>query len=316
MAMFQTAPAILLVLLLIVPPVAAQDTAGFGGVLVRVDGDVAIGPNETVSTLVVVGDGSHTTVAGTTDVVVIVGGHLDLTGTVRRQLVLVNATATLYNGSVIEGDVSKNDATIQAMPGSRIDGNVEEGGYADMGLIFALLFGAIFLVGVPLALVLAGAVSAWLFPRQLRALEGPLAQRIGGNILTAAILWLALPVLALLLLLTVIGLPTGIGILVFFFPFIWLVGYIASGTCLGDYVLTRGGKRDRPHHPSLAASVGILIFIVVGFIPFVGGLVAFLAGAYGSGAAVLAAVTSAQAYRRGGTPPGAPSSATPSSGGP
>lgn len=304
----------MLVVLLLLPLASAH--AGSGeGVLVRVDGDVTIGPNETIDTLVVVGDRSHARIEGGVHTLVIVGGSLDLVGTVHRDVVLLNAHARLHNGSVIEGDVAKMGSVLIEEDGNRIDGVVDETMPTHIAPVLAFVFGVIFLVGVPLALIIAGMAAGGLFPRQVRTVGRTLTRDFGSTVLTALVVWIALPFVAFLTLFTIIGIPTGLGILLVLLPFLWIAGFIAAGVRLGDVVLG-GRRRNVPHdRPIAAAAVGLLILMLAGILPIVGGVIIAFAGILGGAALVLAAWRAARGTRPEGENPPPGASATPASAG-
>src|SRR4029077_5563567 len=73
---------------------------------------------------------------------------------------------------------------------------------------------------------------------------------------------IVIPIVAVLLLVTVIGAPLGIGILLVLWPLAAFVGYLVAGIWIGDWVLQRsvGDPGTRPYR---AAIIGVLILLVV-----------------------------------------------------
>jgi hypothetical protein len=91
------------------------------------------------------------------------------------------------------------------------------------------------------------------------------------------------PLAAVLLMITVIGAPLGVGVLLGALPLAALLGYLVAGIWIGDWLLGRvshGGPEVRPYR---AAIVGVLILQVLGVIP----ALAALASLFGLGAVLL-----------------------------
>lgn len=89
------------------------------------------------------------------------------------------------------------------------------------------------------------------------------------------------PVLAMLAVVTVVGLPLGIGLLFRVIPTLAFAGYLVAGIWLGERVIDAGRVRQRPY---LASIVGLLLLLVLSIIP----IVAAVAALFGLGAIVLA----------------------------
>jgi hypothetical protein len=70
---------------------------------------------------------------------------------------------------------------------------------------------------------------------------------------------------------------------------LWFLGYLTAGTRLGTAIFSWANRSDERDHPYLAAVTGLIILQIIGFIPFVGGVVTFVAGIVGGGALVLLA---------------------------
>ena len=101
--------------------------------------------------------------------------------------------------------------------------------------------------------------------------------------LSSIVVWVGLPVLAVISFLSLIGIPFGIAILLIALPAFAFVGYLVSGTWIGGKITNRGGA-EQMRNPYLAAVVGLLILQIVSLIPFFGGFLAVVAALYGAGA--------------------------------
>jgi hypothetical protein len=116
-----------------------------------------------------------------------------------------------------------------------------------------------------------------------------------------------LPLLGFLLVLTVIGAPTGFGLLFVLLPALAFLGWIVAAIWIGDWLVagTRGSRE--PGHPYLAAVIGVIVLTLVGIIP----LVTAIATLFGFGGLLLAAWRSLRPetaqLERAGTPQPAPS---------
>ncbi len=144
-----------------------------------------------------------------------------------------------------------------------------------------------------LAAFLFGLLLYWLLPslRFMSALDG--RDLLGASAL-GAIALITTPLLAVLVMFTLIGLPIGIAALL-----LWIIALYAApvvaGAYLGDAIL---GNNEH-HKPVLALLLGLLILFVLASIPFVGSAVRLIALIMGLGIIVrwLREFWDAQNYR-------------------
>jgi cytoskeletal protein CcmA (bactofilin family) len=131
-----------------------------------------------------------------------------------------------------------------------------------------------------LAAVLVGAAPAFT-ARASAALRG----RPWWSLLLGFIVLVCVPVAALLLLVTVIGLPLAL-VALLAYPALLLVGYVLTAVGLGDWVLWRFAA-DRAQSAGMRALAAAVAMFCVGLatrIPWVGGALLFLALLAGVGA--------------------------------
>ena len=274
------------VLSAVVPlPVASQTTPPGSGFRFRVGGDIEVAASEREGAVVVIrGNGR---VAGTVGALIVIDGEATIDGGRVLELIVIRGHARLTGGGSVSGDVHLLDSSIDVTPGSRVEGQVERG----MGRRFARqAFTIIALIGLGVlaALVAAGILVALVAPTELVA-TGKLIRAETGRVAGAtALLFLAFPILALLLVPTIVGLPFGLGYLVFVLPFLGFLGLIVAGTWVGFALLRQLGGADKAHHPVAAASLGITILVLVGRIPILG-LLASILVMLGAGALLLRA---------------------------
>ncbi len=148
------------------------------------------------------------------------------------------------------------------------------------------------------AVVIAGLVFAAIAGRQLSTATKLLTGQLAYSILGAVVVWISVPFLAVLALVTVVGIPLGLALLFLVLPLLWLLGYLVAGTRLGRALFELAGRRPPSGHPYVAATLGLIVLQIVVLVPFVGWAIGALAGIWGSGALV---ITAFRAWR--GTPP-------------
>src|SRR5690606_19844391 len=91
---------------------------------------------------------------------------------------------------------------------------------------------------------------------------------------------------AALLIATVVGIPSGVGLLVVLWPAVAFIGYIVAAIWLGEWLLGRRDPTAAPaERPYLAAVVGLVVGFVIGLIPIAAAILSIL----GLGAVLLAA---------------------------
>lgn len=271
----------ILVLTFVPAAALAADNTNNGDVLVRVNGPVNLGQNERVGTLVVVDD--NATIAGTvTDAFVIVSGDATISGTVDGDVVIVDGTLTLQPSAHVTGDVNVARGNVVKESGATIDGSIVHRSYDWSGWDF-FVFSIYLWVSLTIVILIAGLIFAGVGGRQLTGSGNLITQQTGGTIAAAIIVGIALPLLAVIAMLTILGIPLGLGLLLMLGPALWFLGYLVAGTKVGAVIL----RREQELHPYLPALLGLILLQVIGLIPFVGGLISFVAGILGTGALVL-----------------------------
>jgi hypothetical protein len=83
---------------------------------------------------------------------------------------------------------------------------------------------------------------------------------------------------------TVIGAPLGLAILLMVWPAAAFAGYLVAAIWIGEWLLYRGAT-ERPARPYLAAVLGIIVLWVISLVPFAGAI----ASLFGFGAVLLLA---------------------------
>lgn len=269
--------------LLLGPALAAQTAPRDSSAHLRFGGDVTVPAGAKEGAVVVVrGDA---TIAGEVRGVVVLEGDAIITGGRVQELTVVNGRAILSDSARVDGDVHLLDAELTVEPGSVVAGTIERGVGRQVARHFLRAMALIGL-GIFLAFVLGGVFAASVFPESLRATGALLRAETGPVLAATAILWLGFPVVAGLLIPTLVGLPIGLGYFLFVMPLLGFLGLVVSGLWIGDLLMRKLRSSTTAARPTVAAAVGIALLLIVGRIPVLG-FVATVLTLMGSGAAAL-----------------------------
>jgi hypothetical protein len=261
---------------------AAQSPEGDDeGFIMRVDGDVVIGADERVNTVVVV-NGDLTLQGTVTDFVLVIEGNALVSGTVDGDLTVISGDIELTSTAVVDNVNSVRGDFVRAQ-GATVTGDIHERDNFRFFWGIAGLFSILFWLAVTVAMIVAALVFAHFGARQLTNAATTMTGDLVNAIIGTVVLWVGGPLLAFLAFITFIGIPVGIGILVFLLPALGFLGYLVAGTRLGTFLLGLGG-REQTGPPYLAAALGVLLLQLLVLVPVFGALAALLAGAWGAGA--------------------------------
>lgn len=249
--------------------------------LLRIGSDVVIGPGEVVGAVIVI-DGNLTIEGTVEDTALVIDGNAIVRGTVQEDLTVISgdidleAGAQVNNVTSIRGDLRRDSSAI-------VSGEINERDNFRFFQGIAAVFSILFWLAMSVAVIVSGLVFAAVGGRQLTEAMRVMTGDAVNTILGVVFVWVALPIVAVLALITVIGIPLGLGILLFLMPVLLFLGYIVAGAKLGA-TLTKLSGREAGGHPFLATFIGLVLLQAIILIPILGGLVAFLAGVWGSGA--------------------------------
>src|SRR5574341_170501 len=200
--------------------------------------------------------------------------------TVNGNVVVFNGRVALRSGANVTGDVVSRDAPVVASGATiggttkRVQTNVRWDGFGWIGRLAWWLAVSVSTLVVGLVLLwLVGRGTAWV----LEAGRTGIGPAIGWGLL----LFFGLPILAILALATLVGIPLGLGVLAAL-GLIYALGYAATAWILGRSILLG------PTAWIVAFLAGWGILRVVALIPILGGLVWFAAVVFGLGALVVA----------------------------
>jgi hypothetical protein len=137
-------------------------------------------------------------------------------------------------------------------------------------------------LAVSVSTLIVGALLVLLAPAALHATERAVRERLGATIAWGVAIAICVPLLAVLALITLVGIPFGIALLLAAIP-VLLVAYVTSAWILGRRLLG-----DRSSSAWAALLIGWGILRVAALIPVAGALVGLAATVVGLGALAVA----------------------------
>jgi hypothetical protein len=203
-----------------------------------------------------------------------------ISGRVNGDVVAFNGRVELQRGANVTGDVVSQSNPVVASGATiggttkRLQTNTNWDGFGWAGKLAWWL-------AVSISTLIVGLVLLWLSGRGADRILEAGRTRIGPSIGLGLLLFFGLPLLAIIALVTVIGIPLGLGLLAALL-LIHALGYSAAAWILGRSIV-RG-----PTAWAVAFLAGWAILRIVALIPILGGLAWFAAVVFGLGALAVA----------------------------
>jgi cytoskeletal protein CcmA (bactofilin family) len=248
---------------------------------VVITGGATVPAGRTAGDVVVV-DGTVRIAGHVTGDVISVSGPVRVTGRVDGDLIAVSDRAFLGSTARVGGDLRYGDERPVLARGASVGGKVSNEDWADA----ANGWGWVSLIGwwlaVSVSTLVVGVLLVALAPAALYAAERAVRERLGATVAWGLGIAIGVPLLAVLALVTLVGIPFGIALLLATIP-VLLVAYVTSAWMLGRRVLR---NRSTSRWAALFAGWGILR--VLALIPVVGALVGLVATVVGLGALAVA----------------------------
>jgi cytoskeletal protein CcmA (bactofilin family) len=273
----------LALLLLALTPAGAAAQAGddsSSGDRVVITGPVTIDRGETADDVVVI-DGPVSVVGRVRGDLVVVSGTVRISGTVEGDAVAVADRATLAPGARVGGDFLYGDEQPLVREGATVEGDVERVNVDEITDPAGFIGAAALWIAVSVSTLVLGLLLLWLAPRALEAAFAAASTSLGATIGWGLLLFFGLPILAVIALVTLVGIPLGVALLLALMP-LYAIGYTTSAWLLGRRLV------GPPHGRVLAFLAGLAILRVLAIIPIVGGIVWFAATVVGLGALLVA----------------------------
>jgi len=264
---------------------AADDELSHSGRVVFVaGGDIDVPAGDQADAVIVIG--GNATIAGTVNALIVIDGTATTAGATLESVTIVNGSAVLGAGTTVLGDVGRLGSTVERADGVEVGGSVRDLAGDVAGFGFFIGAAAIVLwIGFGVATLLVGLLVAGLAARQVRTATTLIRRETGLTVLAGLLAIVLPPIAAALLMVTIIGIPAGIGLLVVIWPALAFIGYIVAAIWLGEWLLGKRNPEATPaERPYGAAVLGLLVAFLIGLVP----VVSFVLSILGLGAVVLA----------------------------
>jgi len=240
---------------------AAASAFGAGNNIIKINSDVEITKDMSVSDVVVI-DGSVT-----------------VSGRVENNIVVIGGSLKLDNASYIGGEVVVAGGSVSKDPMARVAGRITQidmPSFFPLALSFKNFFkgGWLVLWATVSLMVLLGFLGlavlvAALVPEHISVVVKMLDKSFVSMFLWG-ILWAFVSAIALVFLaISIVGIIL-IPLAVMIIALAWIIGYVASAIFIGRAVL---GYFKRPSPPFVDALAGILLLFLAGFLPLIGPVV-------------------------------------------
>ena len=106
------------------------------------------------------------------------------------------------------------------------------------------------------------------------------------SILWGLVVFFGLPIFVILTIVTIFGIPIGVAVLLLL-PFLLILGFTIAALGVSDLILNRNNESKKIRQRLLLFGAGVILFVILGFIPFLGGVLIFVALLIGLGAAAV-----------------------------
>jgi cytoskeletal protein CcmA (bactofilin family) len=267
--------AILLSVLAASPALAqAEVPAGNESDQIVMTGRLVITADETVDSAVIFN--GPALVEGTVrQTLVVLNGDAEVSGTVREDVVVLNGDLVVRSGAEIGGDlVTRSTATVE-------DGATVRGTQKSVATEFKIDevgFGGrvVWWVAYSVSILILGLLLLVFAPQLFASVRETARTRLGSSIGWGAGLFFLLPIGSVLLLVTLVGLPLGIFLLLAL-AFIYTLGYAVATIAAGNMIMRSSSSRF------VVFLVGWVVLRVLALIPVVGGLLWLLGCIWGLG---------------------------------
>jgi cytoskeletal protein CcmA (bactofilin family) len=247
---------------------------------VVITGPVTIDRGETADDVVVI-DGDVSVAGRVRGDLIVVSGNLRISGTVDGDVAAIAERATLAPGARVGGDLIYGDERPLVPAGATVEGDIDRVNVDEITDAGGFIGAAALWIAVSVSALILGLLLLWLAPRALEAAFAAASSSIGAAIGWGLLLFFGLPILAVIALVTLVGIPLGVALLLALLP-LYAIGYTTSAWLLGRRLV--GPPRGRV----LAFLAGLAILRVLAIIPIVGGIVWFAATVVGLGALLVA----------------------------
>ena len=264
-----------------------------------VKGPLAIGKGDTAGDVVVL-DGPVTVAGRVRGDLVVVSGGLTIRGRVDGDVFTVADRARLAPTARVGGDLGYSSKRPVVPRRARVGGEVKRLDPEKLGAPLGAGVALGLWLAVSVSTLVLGLLLLWLGPRAADAAHDAARTRLGASLGFGLLLFFGIPILAVLALVTIVGIPLGAGLLLALLP-LYALAYTTSAWLLGRRLL--GPPRGRV----VSFLAGLAILRLIALVPFLSGLVWFVATVLGLGALLFAI----RGARSGGVAGGRPEPVVP-----
>ena len=248
---------------------------------VVITGGAVVPAGQTAGDVVVI-DGPVRIDGRATGDVISVSGPVRLNGRVDGDLIAVSDRASLGPAARVGGDLRYGDERPVLAQGASVGGTISKEDWSDAGNGWGWLSVLGWWLAVSVSTLIVGALLVWLAPGALYAAERAVREHLGATIGWGVAIAIGVPLLAILALVTLVGIPFGVALLLAAVP-VLLLAYATAAWIVGRRVL-----RNRSTSPWAALLAGWGILRLVALLPVAGALVGFAATVVGLGALTVA----------------------------
>ncbi len=244
------------------------------------NGQLVVQKGDTVGTAVILNGPAR--IYGTVqETLFVANGSVDVVGTIGQDVVVLNGAVRIRSTAHIGGDlVTQGSPTIDR--GARIDGSQQNVATRfdanDLGLASRFAWW----VGYSVSTLVLGLLLLLIFPGLDTTVMEVWRTRAGSAVGWGAAVFFLFPIVAVLFLVTIVGIPLGLFMLLAI-ALVYTVGYVVGAQVLGRLLI------KPPTSRYLAFLVGWVILRVLGLIPILGGFTFLIASLVGLGVLLVGA---------------------------
>ena len=261
-------------------PAEAQVRRKSDGPRVVLTGRVDVGSEERTDSVVIF-DGPAVIAGDVNGAVVAFNGDVRVRGNVDEDVVVFKGRAIIEADATVGGDVVSSKRP-QVAAGATVDGDVRRVNFANYFSALGWVLWLAWWLAVSVSVFVLGFLLLALAPRAAVGALRVAQTRVGPAIGWGVAMAIGLPIVSILVLFTLVGIPLGL-IGLFSLALLYGLGYVVAALVLGRRLIRE------PTSIYLAFFVGLLILRVVDLVPVVGNLVTAVATVYGLGALTVAA---------------------------
>ena len=238
------------------------------------NGRLVVAEGETVDTAVLF-HGSATIDGTVTGSVVVFDGPTEISGHVQQDVFVFNGVVTVRSGAQIDGDlVTGQTPTVE--PGATVSGQQQRVSTRFDASGIGVASRIAWWIGYSVSALLLGLLLLLFAPGLDLAIIRSVRERMGASIGFGALVFFALPIVAVLLIAIVVAIPLGLFVLLGL-ALVYTVGYVAGAHAIGRLIV------KAPTSRFLAFLVGWGILRVLALVPVLGGFAWTAASIFGLG---------------------------------